>query len=66
MGRNGEPCPFVAAITPGMKPEDRALLIRAWVLRNFPPEQNGQREREQIERLMARLVRCWLQGRAKK
>ncbi|MCQ5129115.1 hypothetical protein NE562_05540 [Butyricicoccus faecihominis] len=62
IGRAGGTCPFVPGIAPTMKSEDNALLIRAWVLRNFPPDTESKEFRDELEDLIVQLARRWQFG----
>lgn len=61
-GKDGRPCPFVPGVTPDMKPENGALLIRAWVLRHYPPDTYPKADRDALELLLQDIVLQWQIG----
>lgn len=61
-GKDGRPCPFVPGVTPDMSMENCTLLIRAWVLRHFPPDTYAKGDRDALELLLQDIVLQWQIG----
>lgn len=62
IGQASGPCPFVPGITPTMRPEDCTLLIRAWALRNFPPDMADKEFRDELESILVQIAQRWQVG----